>query len=350
MGKIINDEQPLVSVIVPFYNSEKYLKRCIDSILSQSYNNIELILADDESSDGSAETAQQCAVLDSRVMVLSLAHGGVSAARNEGLKKSSADYVMFVDSDDWMSPYAIEHMMAAIKETKADIVTCGIERAEEQEDCRKSTVPTYTIYRKDDYLRIFFRINSNEWVHYPVAKLYRKAILPQPLYPEDIKVGEDVLGTYLAVSAGEKIARINETGYYYFINPEGATGSFNKETFDLLVVWDQVEEASRGKEPDHSYAVLNRKRANFTLLLRLVTEVPAGIRKREYKAQEEKLRKDLKECEKDLLSAPIVRSRKALIFLLCHFYPVFSFFGNISAGIFARKNTNFTVIGRRDLS
>lgn len=330
---IMNDntknDQPLVSIIVPVYNTEKYLKRCIDSLLAQTYRNLEIILVDDGSTDDSLEIAESYAKADERVRAVSVSHGGVSVARNHGLSLSSADLVMFADGDDWMGKDAIAHMMEVMRDTGADIVTCKIKRAFDTSETMNDQPFEYTICDQEEYIRLFFRIGSNEWVHYPVAKIYRKKFLPNPLFPPGIRIGEDVLGTYLAIKSVQKIARLSEKGYYYFYNPSGVTDYFDDRDFDLLDVWDQVVEAAKGKEPDYSYAVLNRKRINFTLLLRLVTEVPAKERKVKYADREKQLRQELKACEKDLLNAPIVRSRKIMIFLMCHCYPLVSLMGDM---------------------
>ncbi len=321
--------QPLVSIVIPFFNTEKYLRRCLDSVVLQDYKNLEILLVDDGSGDTSPEIVRNYAEQDPRIRLISVPHGGVSVARNQGLSLASGEYVMFVDADDWIRPGIIGRMMETMQKTDADIVTCNIKQKARPEDEDSLCEEGYTLCDREQYIRVFFRIGSNEYVHYPVAKIYKKKFLPNPLYPPSIRIGEDVLGTYRALRDVQKIARMNEVGYYYFQSPESATASFGDKDFDLLTVWDMVAEEAKDKEPDAGYADLDNKRINFSLLFRLITEVPSKERKQKYAQQEKQLRDNLKLYEKELLRAPIVRSRKILIFLLCHFYPLMSFAGNL---------------------
>ncbi|MBR3242423.1 MAG: glycosyltransferase [Parasporobacterium sp.] len=342
--------QPLISVIIPYFNTEKYLVRCVDSITAQTWRNLEIILVNDGSDDRSPSIARELASEDSRIVIMDVPHGGVSIARNAGLERASGKYVLFVDSDDWMAPRIIGHMARLMEKLDADLVTCEIERSEEISEFPSAKQAKYSVCTRDAFMRIFFKISSNEWVHFPVAKLYKRELLPKPLYPEHIRVGEDVLGTYLAVAETRKIVRLKEVGYYYFINPRSATSQFDERDFDLIRVWDKVVEATRGKEPDHSYARLNRDRINFTLLLRMLTELPARERKARFGKIEKQLRSDLKKCEKNLLHSPIVFSRKVLIFLLCHCYPVVELGGSILYKIGNRHGSSIAFSQRRGLS
>ena len=350
MEKAQKENMPLISIIIPYYNSVEYLKRCVDSLTSQTYQNLEILLIDDGSGDESASLADSLADDDLRVKSFHLPHKGVSAARNAGIERASGEYIMFIDSDDWMSPQIIRRMWTLRQKTDADLVTCELKRAEEMDEFFSPSHLKYTVYDKDDYLRLFFKIGNNEWVHFPVAKLYTRSLLPSPLYPEDIRVGEDVLGTYLALKKTKKIARLREIGYYYFLNPQSATSSFSEKDFDLLSVWDQVVSATEKKEPDYSYAKLNRDRINFTLLLRLLTEVPAKERKQKYGQYQKQLLADLKSCESELLSSQIVTSRKILIFLMCHCFPLISFAGSLYVKLGHLFKSKLAVAQRRPLS
>ncbi len=314
------ENKSLISIIIPFHNSERHLRRCVDTIIQQTYTNLEIILVDDGSQDGSKKVAQKLVSEDKRIVLLEIPHSGVSVARNKGLETAKGSYIMFVDSDDIMNINVIRRMMLLMKKTYADMVTCGIERTEalDQQPLKKKI--SFKTYTKEEYLRLFFKINSNEWVHYPVAKLYKKELLPVSLYPPGIRVGEDVIGTYLAISRAEKIVALSDTGYYYYINPESATSDFSEKDFDLIKVWDQMTEITKGTEPDNKYAVLGRNRINFTLLLRMITQVPAKEITVRYSKQQKRLLRDLRRCEDDLLRSPVILSRKLMIFMLCHMY------------------------------
>ena len=119
------NDKPLISVIVPIYNTEKYLKKCLDSIINQTYKNLQIILIDDGSGDNSGEICDEYATKDSRIQVIHKQNAGVTAARNDGLDMATGDYIGFVDSDDWIEPNMYEEMMANLIKTGADFVHTG---------------------------------------------------------------------------------------------------------------------------------------------------------------------------------------------------------------------------------
>ena len=129
-----NSLSDTVSVIVPVYNIECYLPRCIESILKQSHPDLELILVDDGSSDGSGQICDRYAAQDPRVQVIHKANGGVSAARNTALEVFSGSYVAFCDSDDYWDPTFLERMLAALKSSDSDVVACNCLAVDEQDD------------------------------------------------------------------------------------------------------------------------------------------------------------------------------------------------------------------------
>lgn len=118
----------LISIIVPIYNAEKVIKRCIESISRQSYEMLEIILVDDGSTDQSLEICEDMSEKDSRIKIIHQNNGGVSRARNTGLKKATGQYIMMVDSDDYLYERAVELMLREIKKNKADLAICGFER------------------------------------------------------------------------------------------------------------------------------------------------------------------------------------------------------------------------------
>ncbi len=339
--------KPLVSVIVPYYNTEKFLERCVNSITSQTYDKLEIILVDDGSLDSSFSLAEKLAESDDRIRNISVPHGGVSAARNSGLKVATGEYLMFVDSDDWIKPDIISRMLYLMLKKDADIVTCELKSVDEMCPFEKEESMNYTVTTRDAFLRLFFKIDSNKYVHFPVAKLYKRENLVADLFPVGISVGEDVLGTYKAVSNAEKIVRLGEVGYFYYYNASSATGHFSKKDFDLIEVWDRVLSEAVGREPDHEYARINRIRVDFTLLLRMITELSNAEIKKDYKAQREMLRRALKANEKELMKSPIVLSRKVLIFVLCHFFHTAAFLGNIYVRLTRLRGKNAKITNRR---
>ncbi len=117
-----------ISVVVPVYNIEVYLPRAIESILNQTYQNLEVILVDDGSTDGSSEICEQYAKQDSRIKVLHKKNGGAGSARNRGMELASGEYLTFVDGDDWIEKEMYEVLVSAMRETQADMAVCRIQR------------------------------------------------------------------------------------------------------------------------------------------------------------------------------------------------------------------------------
>ena len=115
----------MISIIVPVYNAEKYLNRCISSLLNQTYYNLEIILVNDGSTDNSKKICENAAKNDSRIKLINSVNEGVSLARNKGLKEANGDYISFVDSDDYVEPDYVEKMLLTLKSKKVDIVYCS---------------------------------------------------------------------------------------------------------------------------------------------------------------------------------------------------------------------------------
>ena len=121
----MNKNEPLISIIVPVYNVEKYLSKCIDSIINQTYKNIEIILIDDGSTDSSGAICDKYALVDSRIHVLHIENSGVSNARNVGLNHATGDYIGFVDSDDYIEPNMYELLLEELIADDVDVVQCN---------------------------------------------------------------------------------------------------------------------------------------------------------------------------------------------------------------------------------
>ena len=120
----------LISIIVPVYNQEKYLSRCLDSILNQTYKNLEIVCVDDKSTDGSTEIIKHYVQKDSRIVYYRNTGKGVSSARNYGIERANGEYIGFVDSDDFIQPQMYEFMLRAMQENDCEMVACGYERVD----------------------------------------------------------------------------------------------------------------------------------------------------------------------------------------------------------------------------
>ena len=115
----------MISIVIPIYNSEKYLKECLDSVIAQTYKDLEIICVDDMSTDGSGEIIKEYAQNDKRIVIIQGEHKGVMAARKMGVNKANGEYIGFVDSDDWIEPDMYECMLERNQNVNSDIISCG---------------------------------------------------------------------------------------------------------------------------------------------------------------------------------------------------------------------------------
>ncbi len=211
-----------ISIVVPVYNVEKYLKRCIDSLIRQTYENIEIVLVNDGSKDNSGLICDALAEMDSRIRVFHKKNGGLSDARNYGIEHASGDYLCFVDSDDYIScDYCMKMYEIAIKED-ADIVICQYDRFEgERFNDSSEQKDNYIICDKHEALKNLY---SREGELYTLAwnKLYKKSVIGDIRYPVGL-VNEDEFTTYKFILNSEKIVVLDSVLYYYFRNENSIT-------------------------------------------------------------------------------------------------------------------------------
>ena len=214
---------PEVSVIVPVYNVEKYLHRCIDSILAQTYSDFELIIVDDGSSDNCPSICDEYASSDSRVRVIHKVNEGVSKARNDGINVARGTYVTFIDSDDYISAHYLEVLYTAIEINDADIsVTRRSKKAIfEYEEL------DYTILTKRSAIEYFLSENSDA-VRTPWGKLVRREICEKYLFPVDRSYSEDRAVVYRWYYSANRVVDTKSRLYYYNDeNPQSVSQNTN---------------------------------------------------------------------------------------------------------------------------
>lgn len=209
----------LISIIVPVYNVEKYIKQCVDSILNQSYSNIEVILVDDGSPDNCPRICDEYALIDKRVKVIHKKNSGVSAARNTGIEESSGKYIMFCDSDDYVHPKWCEELHKAISNDGVDLGICGyvcadIDNTQIGKEKIYSTKESVEIIRKDQ----FFNLYEREFINMPWNKIFkRNVIINNDLRMDsNIQYNEDLLFVMEYIkSANGNFAFVNKGLNFY---------------------------------------------------------------------------------------------------------------------------------------
>ena len=203
----------LISIIIPVYNVEKYLDKCIDSVVNQTYTNLEIILVNDGSTDNSPEICNVWADKDNRIKVINKENGGLSDARNTGLAAANGVFIAFVDSDDYLVPDMYEKLINTIYQTESDIALCKFRYVYETEQYSLCSADSYDITEYTAFnamsALIDDRIRQVVW-----NKLYRSEIAKDIMFDVG-KFHEDEFWSYKAIGNASKIAEIDYTGYNY---------------------------------------------------------------------------------------------------------------------------------------
>lgn len=214
-----------VSVIIPVFRTEKYLKKCIDSVLSQTYGNLEIVLVDDGSDDNSPSICDKYAERDERILVIHKENGGLSSARNAGLLKATGDYIAFADSDDYIDRDMYENLVENIEDS--DILICGYYSVKGDSIKKQPGFSERTVLSKDEALKELFKdekIKNHVW-----NKLFRKELFENIEFPEG-KTFEDILTTYKLFEKAEKITFVPYFGYYYVDREDAISKQKDSET------------------------------------------------------------------------------------------------------------------------
>lgn len=216
-----------VSVIVPVYNVERYLERCVDSILAQSYENIEIILVDDGSQDRCPTLCDSYAAKHSRIKVLHQQNAGLSAARNAGLQIAGGEWVTFIDSDDYVSHKCLQFMLEACKEYSCDCAVCKYIATSEERYCFDSSINGIEFFTGHEAVIGQFGKHSDV-LTIATNKLFRRALFNDVRFPEG-RINEDVFTIHEALYHSKKVALVDCVLYAYFQRP----GSIMRKGFEV---------------------------------------------------------------------------------------------------------------------
>lgn len=204
---IEKNKYPLISVMVPVYNVENYLEKCLDSIIDQTYQNLEIILVNDGSKDNSPKICDEYAKKDNRIKVIHKDNGGLSDARNVGLMHCKGDYLGFVDSDDWIKPNMYEKLLELCLKYEADIARCKSFTNEHEIFEEESQV---TVLEKREFMPLILEdeISSHIW-----KNLYKKEAFRDIIFPKGY-VAQDMMVFHKIANNANKIVETNEKLYY----------------------------------------------------------------------------------------------------------------------------------------
>ena len=261
-------KEELISIIIPIFNMSKYLEKCIDSVINQTYKNLEIILIDDGSTDNSGEICDRYLQKDNRIKVVHQKNQGVSAARNEGLKHATGYYIGFVDPDDFIESKMYEIIINDIKENQCDIGICGIRSKNEdditlKEDRKQENI----VMNKKEFLNILIQdkmIATSVW-----DKVFKSELIKEKRFNEKRVVGED-FELILEVINNKKIKAVYNSSclYNYLIREKSASRKQDdKQAIDILEVNDNLLKIVQIEYPDLQDLVIERilKKENMIL-------------------------------------------------------------------------------------
>lgn len=218
----------MITIIVPVYNVEKYIGKCLDSLMKQTYANIEIVCVDDKSTDNSAQICERMRREDARIrLIRKEANTGLASVRNLGLQAASGKYVAFVDSDDWVTPDYLETLYQLMTEYQADIAQGSYVRTTIEVDENKTkygAVRTRGMTGRAALCRMFSASMVHPDIEYTIVpnKLYRKSFLEGIFFPEG-KIFEDQYFSAMCYAKCRKVAVTDKKIYFYRVNPQGTT-------------------------------------------------------------------------------------------------------------------------------
>ncbi|MDD9148995.1 MULTISPECIES: glycosyltransferase family 2 protein [unclassified Sporolactobacillus] len=240
--------KPLISVVVPVFNVEKYLPRCIESIIRQSYKDLEILLVDDGSSDGSGRICDQYGKIDKRIKVIHKKNGGLSDARNVGIDLARGNYIGFVDSDDYIHEDMYLSLYDTIRLNGCDIAEVGYQTFFHDDDIKDP----------DDYSRVILytkqqavigAIVNHQCQTYVWNKLYKKELWNKVRFPKG-KLFEDEFTTYKIFNRSAKVAVLNKKMYYYFQREKSIAHTFSIKTLDHCEALNQMMRFIESEYPE----------------------------------------------------------------------------------------------------
>lgn len=308
---------PLISVIVPVYNVEQYINECINSIIDQNYKNLEIILVDDGSTDNSGKICDEYALKDLRIKVYHKKNGGLSDARNYGLQFTTGDYILFIDSDDFLDLNMINVLVENAIVNEVDISICGFSKYYGFNNIVRcqSTLLNIKIedLRRIEYLYDFTHYGVGVW-----NKLFKKELFQSIIFPIG-KFSEDYFVMYKVFYEAKSVFYTSQALYFYRQRKNSITKS-KKTKFDILEALEQYVEFAKNIEP----TLLNS--AIHALVFSQLGVYNTILNNNDALDKKNELRKKIRANYRTAYSYEDSKNRKIQLFLFEHFnllYPIF---------------------------
>lgn len=228
---------PLVSILIPCYNVGSFLEECIDSLRQQTYDNLQIVMIDDGSSDNTWELMRKLAARDSRIEIYTQENRGVASTRNRLLDKVRGEYVLFIDSDDWVQPEMVEYLVMILRKENAEMATCGMV----VNDSPVSSVYSYSVFSKNEILPVF--LFHNEMKGSLCNKMFSVALMQNVRFCDGISYGEDALFCWHLLLNLNKVVVSDRELYHYRMNSESISHqSFGSRKLSGHRAWQIINE------------------------------------------------------------------------------------------------------------
>ncbi len=301
----------LISIIIPVFNVEEYLDRCVKSIILQTYTNLEIILVDDGSPDRCPEMCDEWEKRDERVRVIHKENGGLSDARNAGIDVAKGKYIAFVDSDDWIDCRCIEVLYNVLDKNNAQIAVCGMKKTATTNIKKRYGLRKEIIYNQKEALGAL--LYQKPFDTSACGKLYDISLFYKVRFPQGI-LFEDLATIYKLFSKAERTIYCSEKLYFYFQNQRSITHEgFSKKRLSILATVDDLYEYIVVKYPELEKAAISRK---FSVYSYIVQQLPNA---NEWDDQRERLWSYIKYSRKIILIDYKTRKKNKVAALLSIF-------------------------------
>lgn len=309
-----------ISVIVPIFKTEAYLRRCLDSILNNTYRNLEIICINDGSPDDSGKILEEYRALDSRLVVLNQENRGISAARNAGIDIATGEFISFIDSDDWIHPNYFQYLVQLQKATNADIAICGHKRVDSEEsfdelpdDLDEASIKTVSLSEI---------INKTYWKTFVWGRLYSKKLIADCRFDENIAL-EDTCFNFDVIfrrNGQIKYATIDIPLYFYFIRQTSAVHSLTASMVYTQIVWYINQIKCNCNELTRELASVEVLKAFFAF--RYLYSFGINVTRKKYSSVIKRLRKSIYIARKALMQCRNISPKKKIQYEILYQCPL----------------------------
>ena len=239
----------MISILVPIYNAENCIKRCLDSILGQTYRDLEIVLINDGSKDNSLSIIQGYSKRDKRIKIINQENQGVASARNTALRNATGEAILYVDADDWIEPEMIEKM-CSLMDKNIDIVFCGSDHAEEKKTVKRVSDIRYEVWSQEEQQQEFMlhqKMTGMLW-----NKLIRRSLTEEVYFDERVGYGEDAQFLWKILKKSKKMIVTNEILYHHVLDENSISHqTFNEKKYTAIPMWEEITQEVKRDYPKY---------------------------------------------------------------------------------------------------